>query len=66
MDKEFKKIMIFLFKSMDANLKKIEENTSNEYIDIEYQEEAIMIPKKVYKEICEIIESDHIDFMGIS
>ena len=66
MDKEFKKIMIFLFKSMDDSLKRIVENTSEDHVEFEYQEEAIMIPKKVYKEICEIIESDHIDFMGIS
>ena len=66
MDKEFKKIMILLLKSMDSNLQKIQDNTETEDVELDLGEEGIIIPKSIYKEICEIIESDHIDFMGIS
>ena len=66
MDKEFKKIMLFLLKSMDSSLQKIQDNTDTGDVELDLGEEGIIIPKSIYKEICEIIESDHIDFMGIS
>ena len=66
MDKDFKKIILFLLESMDNNLQKIQENTETGHVELDLGEEGIIIPKSIYKEICEIIESDEIDFMGIS
>ena len=66
MDKDFKKIILFLLESMDNNLQKIQENTETGHVELDLGEEGIIIPKSIYKEICKIIESDEIDFMGIS
>lgn len=67
-DKDFKNILLTILKSMDTTLRNIE-SSSIRGVEIDLNEEgseSILIPEHIYAEICEIIGSDHIDFMGIS
>ena len=66
-DKQFKAILLTLLKSMDQNLKQME-SASRRGIEVDLDEEcsSILIPDHIYKEICRLIDSDHIGFMGIS
>ena len=62
---DFNMIVIHLLKKMNDQLKEINESNFEEQVSLELNNE-IMIPTEIYEEICLYIESDNIDFMGIS
>ena len=67
-DKEFKELLFTMLKSMDSTLKEIEESTRQGvqvYLS-DNTSESVLIPESIYDEICEMIGSDRIEFMGIS
>lgn len=57
------KIMLLLFKK----IKKEAVSANNEPLYLlEDELQSIFIPNDIYDEICEILDKDYIDFMGIS
>ena len=62
---DFNMIVIHLLKKMNDQLKEINESNFEDQVSLELNNE-IMIPTEIYEEICLYIESDNIDFMGIS
>ena len=66
-DKEFKAILLTLLQSMDLTLKQLTppERRAIE-VDMCEEHDSIFIPEHIYEEICDILDSEYIDFMGIS
>ena len=62
----FNMIVISLLKKMNEELKQINESKFEDDVVTEFQEHQIIIPSDVYHEICTIIGSNRIDFMGIT
>lgn len=62
-EKDMMKIMLLLFKK----IKKEAVSANNEPLYLlEDELQSIFIPNDIYDEICEILDKDYIDFMGIS
>ena len=62
-EKYMMKIMLLLFKK----IKKEAVSANNEPLYLlEDELQSIFIPNDIYDEICEILDKDYIDFMGIS
>ena len=63
-DKEFEDLIIVLLKTISKNVEEL--SGGNKYFVENEDKEPIAMPANVYEEICEILGSDYISFMGIS
>ena len=63
-DKKFEDLIIVLLKTISKNVEEL--SGCNKYFVENEDKEPIAMPANVYEEICEILGSDYISFMGIS
>jgi hypothetical protein len=65
MSKKSDRNILIILKAIKKSVSNIEENVTPEvYVDSE--QGGIKIPEDVYEEICKELESEEIDFMGIT
>ena len=63
-DKKFEDLIIVLLKTISKNVEEL--SNGYKYFVENEDKEPIAMPANVYEEICEILGSDYISFMGIS
>ena len=63
-DKEFKDLILVLLETINKNVEELSGDTK--YFVENEEKDPIAMPANVYEEICELLDSDYISFMGIS
>tara|TARA_R100000700_G_C3091605_1_gene92688 strand:+ start:39 stop:236 length:198 start_codon:yes stop_codon:yes gene_type:complete len=63
-NKEFQDLILVLLQTINKNVEELCEDTK--YFVENEDKDPIAMPASVYKEICDVLESDYISFMGIS
>ena len=67
-EKEFKTILLNMLSQMDRTLKDIQESTKRG-IEVDLSDNGlhtVIIPEDIYNAICEELDCEYIEFMGIS
>lgn len=63
-NKEFQDLILVLLQTINKNVEELCEDTK--YFVENEDKDPIAMPASVYEEICDVLESDYIPFMGIS
>jgi CCR4-NOT transcriptional regulation complex NOT5 subunit len=63
-NKEFQDLILVLLQTINKNVEELSGDTK--YFVENEDKDPIAMPASVYEEICDLLESDYIPFMGIS